>query len=183
MNQPWLPYMVTTFLDGYLQPDMQAFEWGSGDSTSWLAERVKRLVSVEHNPEWYARLPDLDNVEKLLVEPEPELVREDIADPLAYYSRSLGDVNLKQYATAIRLYELFDLVLVDGRARPSCLLHAHPHVKPGGVLVLDNSDRPYYLEHTVHLFESWDRMDVLGHGPKLSYQWKATAWRRPNEPG
>jgi hypothetical protein len=182
-NVPWLPYIVTTFLDGYLTPEMEAFEWGSGGSTLWLARRVKQVVSVEHNPSWFERLPDRGNVEKLLIEPGPGAIRADKADPLAYYSECLGDVNLKRYATEIVSRGEFDLVLVDGRARPSCLLHAQPHVKPGGVLVLDNTERAYYLKHTAYLFQDWDRMDVLGHGPKLSYQWQATVWRRPDDVG
>jgi len=28
-------------------------EFGSGSSTLWLAEKVKQVVAVEHNKEWY----------------------------------------------------------------------------------------------------------------------------------
>lgn len=39
----------------------------------------------------------------------------------------------------------FDIVLVDGRSRPSCLFHSLNKVKKGGLLVLDNAEREYYL--------------------------------------
>lgn len=178
---PWLPYLVISFLDGYLKPDMFVFEWGSGGSTIYLAERVRAVVSVEHNREWYEQVPKFENVNALLIEPENGHIREDKADPTAYYAECLGDVNLKMYASAVDHYGAFDLILVDGRARASCLMHAVSHVKPGGVLVLDNTERTYYLEQTEQLFRDWDRADILGHGPRLEYAWQAVIFRRPEE--
>lgn len=175
---PWLPFMVTDFMSGFLKDDMQVFEWGSGDSTLWLAERVGSVVSVEHDEGWARQLQLPGNVILHLEPPEPPAIRADKAAPDAYYSECLGDVNLRGYASTIDSYGAFDLVLVDGRARPSCLRHAVEHVKPGGCLVLDNSERGYYLERTARLFDGWDRMTVTGHGPRLDYPWQAMVWRR-----
>ena len=41
--------------------------------------------------------------------------------------------------------EYFHIVVVDGRARPSCISHALKKVKKGGYLIVDNSERDYYL--------------------------------------
>lgn len=59
-------------------------------------------------------------------------------------------MNFQRYASQIDKYpdQHFDLVIVDGRARPSCLMHGVPKVKVGGMLVLDNADRDYYLART-----------------------------------
>ncbi len=40
--------------------------------------------------------------------------------------------------------EYFDFILVDGRARVACLLNSIPKLKSGGLMILDNSDRPSY---------------------------------------
>jgi len=53
---PWLPYLVTWFLDGYLTPYMSVFEWGAGGSSFYCAERAGSVVSIEHDPDWSGRL-------------------------------------------------------------------------------------------------------------------------------
>jgi predicted O-methyltransferase YrrM len=122
---PWLTADAIRLIKQHLKPSMMAFEWGSGGSTAWLARRVQRLVSVEHDPQWYAlvnrRLQSagLTNVEYRL---EPE--------------------NSPGYAGAISSFpdETFDFVLVDGSNRDACIRAAAPKLKPGGMLVLDNAD-------------------------------------------
>ena len=58
--------------------------------------------------------------------------------------------NFKNYSSKISEFsnDFFDIVLVDGRSRPSCLHHSLEKIKRNGILVLDNSDRTYYLEQT-----------------------------------
>jgi hypothetical protein len=192
-KEPWLPYEAARFLLYAIQqrlgewPWVKVFEWGSGASTAFFKSLGDcRVVSVEHDPEWYRQVspcinPKLDRL--LLREPTPGCVAPDKANPLAYYSEVLGDVSLENYAKAIDDFDQFDVVLIDGRARPSCLYHAVPrHVLLGGYVVLDNTDsRPYYLEQTAHLFEGWDRITFYGRGPKLDYPWETTIWRRPED--
>jgi hypothetical protein len=69
------------------------------------------------------------------------------SDPDHYSSGGTKDVNYKNYASLIDYYpdEYFDIVLVDGRSRPACIKHAAPKLKKGGLMVLDNADRSYYL--------------------------------------
>lgn len=183
MNVPWLPFLATKFLETLdLQ---QCFEWGSGGSTLWLAKRCQYLVSVEHNPErMLSSLPA--NVETLFRTPAPGEIGADPANPEHYKSGSTeyGNVNWKRYVQAIDAYGEFDLILVDGAARASCIAHAVPHVKPGGWLVIDNTgDRPWYLVNNMHLFGNWnggwDRVTFFGRGPTLSYLWETTMFRRP----
>src|SRR5438045_3489360 len=51
-REPWLTQEAIRIIDGYLEPTMVAWEWGSGKSTPWIARRVGTLVSVEHDPQW-----------------------------------------------------------------------------------------------------------------------------------
>lgn len=177
---PWLPYLATEYIKR-LKPK-SVFEWGSGGSTLFFVklEEVKHLVSIEHNQEWYEKVGNQAGWagEHYHIPYEQGEIGPDKADPDHYKSGSteLGPVNFKRYASAIDEYGLFDLILIDGMARASCLKHAISHVKAGGCIVLDNADRDYYLAQTAHLFgnyeDGWERVEFMGYGPILDYQWK-----------
>jgi len=182
MNKPWLPYLVTDYIQ-QLHP-RTIFEWGSGEGTRWLSKQgLFQLVSIEHNQEWYNNTKSVipEWVDYQFIPFEDELLGNDPANPLHYKSGStnLGDVNFKRYASIIDEYGLFDLILIDGMARASCLHHAFNHVAPGGCIVLDNTgDRPYYLEQTEAMFGNyeagWEKVTMMGYGPILSYKWETT---------
>lgn len=169
---PWLPYLAIDYLDHWLKPEMTAFEWGAGGSTGWLAQRVKQVVTVEHNPQWTIGLRD--NIELLYIPPEQPALGDDPSNPHHYRAKSLGEVNFKNYATVIEKYDPFDLILVDGRARASCLLHAVCKVKPGGFIVIDNTERDYYLAQVGKLYENWNRITFFGNGPQNEWKWETT---------
>ncbi len=84
---PWLTYRATKWLDSYLKPGMKVFEYGSGGSTVFLAQRVKRVFSVEHSLQWYQVVAEtlkelkMSNVVYVLKEPEHVEREEDCPDP------------------------------------------------------------------------------------------------------
>lgn len=178
---PWLPDAVRVFLDAHALPEARVFEWGCGGSTLYFADRGCTLVTVEHDQMWLDRCSTAvqrSNVTLLYRPPDDSDIRDKrLSDPLAYRSKCVPG-SFEMYATAIEDYGLFDVILVDGRARASCLYHAKSHVADGGILVLDNTDRPYYLAETGYLYAAWDRVSVDGHGPRLPYKWQALCWWR-----
>lgn len=171
-GMPWLPYLAVEYLDTLLDAKMTVFEWGSGSSTNWLAERVRYVVSVEHNPEW--QFEAAENVDLQIILPQPRAIGNDPANPYHYRSRPLGGVNFKEYVSFIDGFEPFDLILIDGRARASCLMHASKKIKPSGFIVIDNTERDYYLAQTGDLFKDWNRVTFYGNGPKNSWKWETT---------
>jgi hypothetical protein len=182
MDVPWIPYCAREFLDGLLTPEMRAFEWGSGGSTFYLVERVASVISIEH--EWQPwlnvneKLPqDEQRVLSLYIAPSQGQLGDSKAQPDHYFSACFPGQNFRQYASVIDWFEPFNFVLVDGRARPSCLMHAKPKVEPGGWLLLDNSDRAYYLEQVS--FEGWREEKFYGPGPYNDYSWEATFYGAP----
>ncbi len=186
MSSPWLPYLVTDYIR-QLKPQ-RVFEWGSGESTLFFLDMgLKQLVTIEHDSEWYSKVKYPSNVPYVygfyLIPYESGTLGSDKANPSHYKSGStnLGDVNFKRYASAIDSYGKFDLILIDGMARASCLAHAYSHVADGGCIVLDNTgDRPYYLEQTAHLFgnyeSGWEIIKFMGYGPILDYKWETTVF-------
>jgi hypothetical protein len=123
---PWMNYPAIMFLNERLKPQMRVFEYGSGSSTRFLSDRVASVCSVEHDKYWFER------VRKTVT-----------ADNVTLLHRNLeGD---GAYCRAIRDGGgVFDLVIVDGRDRVNCVRQALGYLSPGGVLLLDNSERPRY---------------------------------------
>lgn len=192
-NKPWLPYLTTEFIKS-IKPQ-RVFEWGSGESTLFFAQYVRHLVSIEHDQEWYNKIkPQLPAwVDYQYIPYELGEIGPDKSDPCHYKSGStqLGPVNFRNYASAIDEYEFFDLILIDGMARASCISHAISHVQAGGYLVIDNTgDRPYYLDKTQELFgnyeSGWEKITFMGYGPILDYKWETTVFvnkRKDDYPG
>lgn len=191
---PWLPYLVTDYIEhmyDVLLPKRKwdVFEWGCGASTLFFSiDLGAKVISVEHNQEWFSKI-DIElrsyngpkHCQINFIPPEPGSLGSDPGNPEHYKSASteLGEVNFKNYVSAIDEYGDFDLILIDGMARASCLAHAFSHVKPDGCIVLDNTgDRPYYLAQAGHLFgnweSGWEKLTFMGYGPILAYKWETT---------
>lgn len=186
MEVPWIPQAALLFLGTIVQPALKVFEYGSGGSTIYFARKSCALVTVEHDRDWFeavrAKLQShsISGVDLRLVLPEEQNIGTDNSDPAHYYEPPCTG-NYRQYVSAIDGFDqaAFDIILVDGTARPSCLQHAHLKVKPGGYLILDNSERLYYLAQVEHLFKRWERYVFWGHGPINPYMWECTVWKRP----
>ena len=188
-KKPMLTFRASKWLDDYITAKSVVFEWGSGGSTIFFAERAIYTVSVEHDPDWYEqmarrlkRLPS-SKYQHVLIEPESFRQGEhrDSCDPQQYASGYELDLKFERYVRFIDGFRdhMFDLILVDGRARPSCVIHAIPKLKPHGVLIFDDAHRPRY-ERGVRLLRGWKRIDLSG----LRYQRRVAygttiAWRKP----
>lgn len=122
---PWLTYPAIDFLAERVTGGMSVFEFGSGYSTLWWAERAARVTCVEHNPDWAEEVRSMmpPNVDFNHVALEPD-----------------GDYC--HMARAKR--KSFDVIVVDGRDRVNCALRSVDSLSPDGVIVWDNSDRRRY---------------------------------------
>jgi hypothetical protein len=179
---PWICFEAIDTLERFLHADMKIFEYGSGGSTLFFSQRCAEVISVEHHREWYHRVNEhctrngIGNVRYFLVEPEtdPRFNDKHKADPGHYISddaESKGK-HFRRYATSIDAYadESFHVVIVDGRARPSCCAHALPKVKPGGMLVFDNVETEYYGDAVRMLTpDEWDVQKVYGAVPYIKH--------------
>lgn len=143
-HAPWICIPAIGALAKRLEPEHQVWEWGSGRSTAWMAPRCKRLISIENDPAWHAKVTlQLQSADRLHAECRL------IEDPDAYVN-----------AISTEPCESLDLVLVDGPTplRAGCLLQALPKVRPGGWVVLDDAQR--------HLPSHSRAPEALGPGPR-----------------
>jgi SAM-dependent methyltransferase len=133
---PWFSYGAIDFLEGYLKPDTTVCEFGSGGSTLFFARRVKSVFSIEDNPRWH-ELVTKRIAEKGVTNAKLKLCPFDFKNPVGFdnsdYLNSLPD-------------ERFDVIVVDGseewtQVRQTCFRKAESHVKPGGIIVVDDSWR------------------------------------------
>ena len=176
---PWLVFGAIDFLQNYLTPKMKVFEYGSGGSTLFLGSRVCHVFSVEHDKDWFLKTREalqkqqLNNVTYNLIEPEWDGTYENkrFNDPKNNLS-SLLDFKGKtftSYVSSIDKFpdEYFDTIIVDGRARQSCIRQSIPKVKRGGVILLDNAERKFYLAPfpELQLKDKWRVKEFIGHFP------------------
>jgi hypothetical protein len=143
----WIVFKAKTFLDRLMRPGIRVFEYGAGGSTLYFLKHGCELISVEHHPEWFAKVQkEVQRREYLgwkgfLREPDARDLGGAVARvPGSYESQFPGYTanTFQAYATTIEDFpdRSFDLVLVDGRARVSCVHHAASKVKRNGWLVL-----------------------------------------------
>lgn len=164
---PWLTPAAVLFFQDWLTEDKVGAEYGSGISTVFFAKRSKHVVSIEHYEPWYLKVVDLFKQEgltnisyKFISTNEEKDDNRSSTEVFERYDLMKYEQDIMweyfNYFHALDNYESnhFDYVLVDGRARPECLVHAIDKLKSGGLLVLDNSERKRY-KIVFELLNSW----------------------------
>jgi len=136
LELPWFSYAAIDFLEKYLRPETRVFEFGSGGSTLFFAQRVKSVSTVEDNAHWCdivaAKISAcrIKNVDLLHV-------------PVEFVTDQVFAGS--EYLQAVR-QSSFDVIVVDGTewtptARPICFHAAEEQIAPGGIIVVDDSWR------------------------------------------
>jgi hypothetical protein len=124
-------------------PNARVLEWGSGASTVWLGKRSSEVFSIESDAAWA-------NMVKSSIPPHVHLVTPGIPVRVGrsgISSRRMGfrHLDFSHYVGAIDdVPGLFDLIVIDGRAREACLDKALTRLTPGGIILFDNTNRLRY---------------------------------------
>lgn len=182
---PWMNYLAIEDISHFLSPGFNVFEYGSGSSTRYWISRGCNVVSVEHDKKYYLTL--FDEIQGLcsylLV--EPEIMKSNSvyspSSPDCFHSIDSKSLSFEAYAKAIDKFEdeFFDMVVVDGRARPSCIKRAMKKIKSGGILVLDNSDRAHYQLEAVPLLSDWNQRVFRGAVRGLLHREQTSIFIKP----
>lgn len=126
----------------YLRPTDTYLEYGMGGSTLNFAPLVARAYSIEHDCDWHAFM--LSRIANSTADFSHLTTRCVGVAPWTGGWGTLSPFEHAQYAGPFREYvdtvaslgEVFDVVLVDGRARMACALRALEFLKDDGVLIL-----------------------------------------------
>jgi hypothetical protein len=140
---PWLPYCFIDFLSPRLDDEWEIFEYGSGNSTHYFADRVNRIVAVESDKHWY------DRVSGQSKDNENIIFREQTA-----------------HAEAIDDFENFDIIVIDGEQRIECAKKAVTHLSSGGVIIWDDTFRSEYQPGIDYLVDrGFSQISFAGMAP------------------
>lgn len=177
-ERPWLNFPAVEFLENAIKPGDRVFEFGGGGSTLFFCKKKTEVYTVEDNADWFEILSEM--VKKrgytqwngYFQSPEQYAGtntqrRPDNPADFMSGSRGLGAMTFEKYARTIDTFPdaFFDVVLVDGRARPSCFRQAIPKIKPGGLVVVDNTERAYYLSPFEEEIRSGFRVEYDRYAP------------------
>jgi hypothetical protein len=134
--RPVLPYIALNavrFLETRMNPDARIFEWSSGMSTLWFEDRCAEIHSVEHNLRWFTFISERARRAKL------------------YYLRD------EQYVNKIREFPAayFDLISIDGADRFACFALVDEYLRPGGILLIDDTDTERTNKGDLYKIDCW----------------------------
>ena len=157
LGLPEMSRAETGLLRRLIQGAGTMVEYGSGTSTFFaLSCGVRRLVSVESDPAWLARLRDDRRCAEAEASGRLVLLHADIGPvrdrgyPINDRRKDIGTT----YASAPwpACDHRADVVLVDGRFRVACALRAALESEaPAMILIHDYANRPYYHVIADHL--------------------------------
>lgn len=153
---PWVTYSFIDFIKERINKAQHIFEYGSGSSTLFYAERAGSVTSVEHDKAWFDKVKNTSpaNAEMIFCHLEKD----------GEYARKACLLNKK-----------FDIIIVDGRDRVNCCKYCIDALSVNGVLVLDDSEREVYNPARMLLKEQgFKELSFSGISPGLFYE-KATS--------
>lgn len=160
-DRPWLGEVAIAKLDSILKPESWVLECGAGASTLWMAPKVARIISFEHNPGWAQAV-------------ELELEKRKIANVDVLHDIDYPKNGIKH------MENLFDVVIIDGRGRVRGVESGFSLVKKGGYLILDNSNRArYQLANDLMTALMWECEIIQSPILPRNQKGYTTFWRRP----
>ena len=159
---PWISFGALEFLDTFLHPEHEVFEYGGGGSTLYFAQRAHHVLTMENHPVWHGILGTA-------------LAQKQLDNAQCEYHPISGDApeQFRNDAFFRRIEEqLWDVILIDcycgysttryGLLRPYAFELAIAQVKPGGIIVLDDS---WMYRELLAPRPGWRITDYVGVGP------------------
>lgn len=138
---PWYTYPAIEYLAQFDYGAKKIFEFGCGNSSLFWAARAAEVVSIEDNPNWFEKWQ-----------------REFSAANLDVRWRDEGEI----YENAIfEDSQKYDVIIVDGKRRAQCAAAAVKALAPGGMIILDDSDRINTSEEYIQAVAALKNADLL----------------------
>jgi hypothetical protein len=175
-EKPWWNPRAIQYLTDRLPAGGRAFEWGSGGSTVWLSRHGLSVTSVESEPEWAelvtkrcpsAEVRFIPGADEGRLRSEPQL-------------RDGGQHFFDDYVAAIDDFpeESLDLIVIDGICRADCAKRASAKVKPGGMIVIDDTNWSF-LDSCFDPFSGWPTRRIRGFKYKSTVAFETSFLSRP----
>jgi hypothetical protein len=157
-------------------------EWGAGYSTLWWLKHCRYMESIENKAEWAESVvaaaaerfgrdalvfPGMDGINNHL---KGRMYALDAYDP----DPTIANL----YIAGAARDQKWDIIVIDAERRGECAVEALKHIKPGGLIILDNS------EHHPEIFEllkfnEHHTFPQPGHPHWCTTYWKITQLEPP----
>jgi predicted O-methyltransferase YrrM len=128
-NLPWMTYGAIEFLQKTINKNMRVFEFGCGSSTLFFAKIAKEVIALETNKFWQNLINE--KLKNLNLKAEIHLM-----------SDGIDNENYQIFPQ--NFSEKFDLIVIDSIKRFACAQNAINFLNEGGIIILDDSQRPNY---------------------------------------
>lgn len=143
LRKPWMKYREIGVLEDLLRAlkPKRVLEWGAGYGTLHFARFLPEdslWIALEHDPAWASRIREMTVDPRVRVHTVlPDAPDWKDRDPDGTYE------DFKAYVDFAEQCAPYDFILVDGRARESCLERAHDLLSPHGVAALHDANRSF----------------------------------------
>lgn len=124
---PWMNYAIIAVCKDRIAREHTIFEYGSGYSTLFFAQRAKSIVAVEYDRHWFEHLSGKIPANARLIFQK-------------------NDIDGDYCRTILSTSDSYDIVIVDGRDRVNCVKQGLKKLSAQGVMLLDDSHREEYIE-------------------------------------
>lgn len=158
-QQPWLPIEAIEFLEQNLKVDSVGLEFGCGSSSFWFSKLIKKIYSVESDPNWCQEISELIenfSIDNIILICHPCEMKN------IYAIDTETDESYFEYSGSVtKVEEELDFVLVDGVGRSLCIEKSLEKIKLGGYLIIDNAERPAYFDAISKIPKEWEYYEFV----------------------
>ena len=165
-ERPWIVPAAVGWLGRRMKRSWQVLELGSGRSTVWLAKRSASVLAFEDDEYWRER------------------ARHKLAEA-GVSNVELRGLPIERFVSEVEALEdgIFDLVVVDFLESPQAdrvdaVRVGRDKLRPGGYLLLDDSDRPAYAR-AFELLDGWRLRRFAGVKDGWPQAVETAIFRRP----
>ena len=127
------------FFFNEINENSKVLEYGSGVSTTEIANKCKTILSIEHQENWYNKMKNEIPNNCELIFKNPDLPYIEGSDCGTYEE-------FKSYIEAPINNGPFDVILIDGRARVSCASICHKMSHENTIVFIHDYHREEYQE-------------------------------------
>jgi hypothetical protein len=136
----------------------------------WWASHCKSLVTIDSHTEWVASIEESVKALQLT--------------NVSLKPRALGDRphignggEETPYVMAIdEDNRLYDCIIIDGEYRNTCALRALAHIKPGGIIILDNANQASVGLNSLPTFELFKQYKCHSFLQPGHPDWRTDYW-------
>lgn len=146
-EEPWMTRDSINWLYNYLKKNNNLktlLEYGCGSSTPYFLSLNLHVTSIEHNKKWLNEVSNKINTFENYIKLWTPILKE-----LTLEGDEIGSDNecyFDDYVNEISNLENFDIIIVDGRCRSSCIKKSISHLNKNGIFIVDNAEREIYKD-------------------------------------